>query len=253
MLNASVCITVRTAHSTSISWRQSIKPRAWQAGFSRPSAQNQCSPNGRPWCNFCWTTAVNYGHLTRQETYSSWRWFWGHSSGRYMGWESLTTGTDSRRWICTPSSDKGTGTRPFTYERYWRAKYLSSLPMYCSHKPIKDWDANAKSSLPTRATESKILMAWTSVTYEGPRIFNTLPEEVQNITGCTVWKFNSVLDKFLWTVPDQAPVPDYTARGCTSNALLDQVSLKPGTIGLVAAMDHHDCEACTSKLHKVSH
>ena len=83
-----------------------------------------------------------------------------------------------------------------------------------------------RKSLPTRAPERIKTLLAASLTYEGPRIFNTLPKEVRDITCCTAEKFKSSLDKFLWTVPDQPPVPGYTARCRTSNALPDQVALK---------------------------
>ena len=83
-----------------------------------------------------------------------------------------------------------------------------------------------RNSLPTRAPERIRTLLAASLVHEGPKIFNALPKEVRNITGCPVEKFKSGLDKFLWTVPDEPPVPGYTAGCRTSNTIPDQVSLK---------------------------
>ncbi|KAK3867132.1 hypothetical protein Pcinc_027379 [Petrolisthes cinctipes] len=63
------------------------------------------------------------------------------------------------------------------------------------------------------------------MTYDGPKSFNALPKEV-SVTGCSVDNFKSGLDKFLYTIPDEPPVPGYTARCRTSNTIPDQVTLQ---------------------------
>ena len=80
--------------------------------------------------------------------------------------------------------------------------------------------------LPTRAPEKIRTLLSNSLTYDGPKSFNALPKEVRNITGCSVGKFKSGLDKFLSTIPDEPPVQGYTARCRTSNSIPDQVALK---------------------------
>ena len=80
--------------------------------------------------------------------------------------------------------------------------------------------------LPTRAPEKIKTLLSNSLTYDGPKSFNSLPKEIRNITGCSVDKFKSALDKFLCTVPDEPPVLGYTARCRTSNTIPDQVALR---------------------------
>ena len=81
-------------------------------------------------------------------------------------------------------------------------------------------------SLPTRAQGRTRTLLANSLSYEGPRIFNVLPREVRDMSGCPVETFKAGLDKFLWTVPDEPPVPGYTTECRTSNTLPDQVALK---------------------------
>ncbi|KAK3871524.1 hypothetical protein Pcinc_023332 [Petrolisthes cinctipes] len=73
-----------------------------------------------------------------------------------------------------------------------------------------------RSNLPTRAPERIRTLLASSLIHEGPNVFNALPKEVRNTTGCPVENFKSGLDKFLWTVPDEPPVLGYTARCMTS-------------------------------------
>ncbi|KAG0722155.1 hypothetical protein GWK47_045036 [Chionoecetes opilio] len=83
-----------------------------------------------------------------------------------------------------------------------------------------------RQSLPTRAPERIKTLLASSLIHDGPKTFNTLPKEVRSITGCPVGKFKSGVEKFLWTVPDEAPVLGYTARCRTSNTIPDQVDLR---------------------------
>ena len=61
----------------------------------------------------------------------------------------------------------------------------------------------------------------TSFAIRGPKLFNTLPRELRNMTGCSVESFKSQLDKYLRSVPDEPQVPGYTAcRRADSNSLI---------------------------------
>ena len=51
----------------------------------------------------------------------------------------------------------------------------------------------------------------------GPRLFNTLPKSIKNITGCSVDTFKHSLDKYLSTVPDEPQIRGYTANRRTEN------------------------------------
>ena len=60
----------------------------------------------------------------------------------------------------------------------------------------------------------------------GPRLFNVLPVNIRNISGCTVETFKLHLDRFLATVPDEPQVRGYTAmRRAESNSLLHMAQL----------------------------
>lgn len=65
-------------------------------------------------------------------------------------------------------------------------------------------------------------LVYASLPVHGQQLFNTLPAELRNITGCTVDCFKRVLDKYLKTVPDEPQIPGYTAqRRAETNSLLD--------------------------------
>ena len=60
-----------------------------------------------------------------------------------------------------------------------------------------------------------------SIPVRGQRLFNTLPKEVRDITGCEVETFKRELDKYLRGVPDEPQIPGYTAqRRADTNSLL---------------------------------
>ena len=65
-----------------------------------------------------------------------------------------------------------------------------------------------------------------SLPVHGQQLFNTLPLEIRNITGCTVDSFKRRLDRYLKTIPDEPQIPGYTAqRRAESNSLLDMTRL----------------------------
>ena len=60
----------------------------------------------------------------------------------------------------------------------------------------------------------------------GPRLFNALPVNICNISGCTVETFKLHLDRFLATVPDEPQVRGYTVmRRAESKSLLHMAQL----------------------------
>ena len=61
-----------------------------------------------------------------------------------------------------------------------------------------------------------------SLTHKGPRLFNSLPSEVRNLTGCCTETFKNALDRYLRSLPDQPLIPNYTQyRQCESNSIID--------------------------------
>ena len=60
----------------------------------------------------------------------------------------------------------------------------------------------------------------------GPRLFNTLPAHIRNLSGCSVDAFKHKLDRYLSTVPDEPQIRGYTAmRRAESNSLLHMTQL----------------------------
>ena len=64
----------------------------------------------------------------------------------------------------------------------------------------------------------------TSFLNVGPRLFNSLPKDIREMTGCTIEAFKRSLDKFLQRLPDEPPIPHGPApRGARSNSIPDQL------------------------------
>ena len=69
-------------------------------------------------------------------------------------------------------------------------------------------------------------LLYASLPVHGQQLFNTLPVELRNTTGCTVDSFKRRLDRYLSTIPDEPQIPGYTAqRRAESNSLLDMTRL----------------------------
>ena len=65
-------------------------------------------------------------------------------------------------------------------------------------------------------------VCYDSLPIRGPRIFNSLPQSIRNITNVDVNTFKARLDGYLALVPDEPLIPGYTRyRGSNSNSLLD--------------------------------
>jgi len=80
---------------------------------------------------------------------------------------------------------------------------------------------------PTQAQARFKSLLSASLPYSGPKIFNSLPRKIRDITDCSVDKFKSQLDNYIMTIPDQPPVPGYTSLcRAPTNSLPDQASLQ---------------------------
>ena len=65
-----------------------------------------------------------------------------------------------------------------------------------------------------------------SLPIRGQRLFNCLPPELRNLSGCSTDCFKRQLDLYLKTIPDEPQVPGYTAqRRADTNSLLDMSRL----------------------------
>ena len=63
---------------------------------------------------------------------------------------------------------------------------------------------------------------YTSLAIHGPRLFNSIPVTIRNMTDCSVETFKRYLNKYLRMVPDEPHISGYTAlRKAESNSLFD--------------------------------
>ena len=68
---------------------------------------------------------------------------------------------------------------------------------------------------------------------QGPKLFNSLPSKLRNLSKCSIDEFKFELDQFLQKIPDEPNIPgiQYTPRACCqvsgkpSNKLVDQIKL----------------------------
>ena len=77
-----------------------------------------------------------------------------------------------------------------------------------------------------RAPERFQSLRYSSFGVVGPRLFNVLPVNIRNVSGCTAETFKLHLGRFLATVPDEPQAKGYTAmRRAESNSLLHVAQL----------------------------
>ena len=77
---------------------------------------------------------------------------------------------------------------------------------------------NIRSSAPLRIQSIRR----SSFGIKGPRLFNSIPKQLRNLTGVTVEVFKAHLDKFLASIPDEPLIPGYSLyRRCNTNSILD--------------------------------
>ena len=84
-----------------------------------------------------------------------------------------------------------------------------------------------------------------SLPVHGQQLFNTLPVELRNLTGCTTDIFKRKLDKYLSTVPDEPQIQGYTAmRRAESNSLLEMTRLATAghQLSVVTPGDTQGCD-----------
>ena len=61
-----------------------------------------------------------------------------------------------------------------------------------------------------------------SLGIKGPRLFNSLPKCLRNLTGVSIDTFKNNLDKFLKSIPDEPLIPGYTKyRSVDANSIID--------------------------------
>ena len=79
----------------------------------------------------------------------------------------------------------------------------------------------------SRTCDSKVQnLIYASLPVHGQQLFNCLPKELRNLTGCKVDVFKSHLDRYLMQVPDEPLIQGYERyRRAESNSLLNMTKL----------------------------
>ncbi len=75
-------------------------------------------------------------------------------------------------------------------------------------------------ALVTQARESIKTLKDASFAVRGPKLFNFLPQNIRDKTGCSVESFKNILDQYLRDIPDQPRLPGYPTNNA-SNSILD--------------------------------
>jgi len=90
-----------------------------------------------------------------------------------------------------------------------RARFQTLIPHPSVQPPVAEEDPHALSQL----------------SYKGHHLFNSLPQNIRNLTECDVTTFKEALDKFLQTKPDQPLLHILTQLGvCDTSSVDDWVS-----------------------------
>ena len=79
---------------------------------------------------------------------------------------------------------------------------------FCMIPPIK-----------TKSTQKVQTIKENTLAINGPRLFNTLPRKIREITDVKVDSFKRALDKYLALIPDEPPIDGY---GRSENSLLQR-------------------------------
>ena len=95
------------------------------------------------------------------------------------------------------------------------------------------YDVNSQASGSVRS------LYYTSLAIHGPRLFNSIPATIRNMTDCSVDTFKRRLDKYLRMVPDEPHISGYTAsRRAESNSLFDMAQF--ASAQLVSTLEEPD-------------
>ena len=113
------------------------------------------------------------------------------------------------------------------FERYriiyvW--KMLENLVPNCGVKVKSTGRTGRTLVVPTSKSKERE----SSFLIQGPKLFNSLPREIKDMSGCGLEKFKEALDNFLTEIPDEPPAPGLIPGACSvdalpSNSLLDQI------------------------------
>ena len=121
------------------------------------------------------------------------------------------------------------------FERYriiYTWKILEESAPNCGIKEIHSFEdrQGRKCELPNlKGSQSVKTLREQSFQVHGPRLFNSLPRYIRNLTKCGIYIFKEKHDLFLEKIPDQPKVGDLMPATCNqvsgqpSNSLVDQI------------------------------
>ena len=111
-------------------------------------------------------------------------------------------------------------------------KVLEGLVPNCGLESETKLRLGRTCSIPTLTNTGKIrTLRENSFQVHGPKLYNSLPIQIRNITKCSVNDFKTLLDRVLSQVPDEPNISgtQYTPRACDlftgkpSNSVIDQI------------------------------
>ena len=111
-------------------------------------------------------------------------------------------------------------------------KVLEGLVPNCGLESETKLRLGRTCSIPTLTNTGKIrTLRENSFQVHGPKLYNSLPIRIRNITKCSVNDFKTLLDRVLSQVPDEPNISgtQYTPRACDlftgkpSNSVIDQI------------------------------
>ena len=97
---------------------------------------------------------------------------------------------------------------------------IDSTPIRACHSKRRGRSCSQPPLLAS-ATERIKSIRFASLAHKGPRIFNSLPPEIRNLTGCSVEVFKAALDRYLRTIPDEPLIPSMVRyKTCDTNSVI---------------------------------
>ena len=113
----------------------------------------------------------------------------------------------------------------YTIIHMWRifenhAPNLSATPISCATNP-RTGRSCAVPRTPANVPAKLRTIRDASFAVRGPMLFNSLPRDIRNMSGCDINTFKAKLDRYLKTVPDEPRIQGMTLRAqLESNSLI---------------------------------
>ena len=204
-----------------VSWSNPRYPRYY--ALSNLDTAYPCSHYGKPLSGAIWNTAVNCGPPIQLVSPSHWELLQRAFVSRIEGMHGLSY------W------DQLCKLKLFSLERRreryqiiytWRIIEGQVPNLDCTPIRVTCSDRRGRSCIPphipSSAPERTKSIRFASLSHKGPRLFNSLPADIRNLTGCTLATFKGALDKHLVSIPDEPLIPSMTQyRRCETNSIVE--------------------------------